>query len=362
MKRKIRLLPTLLLLSSIAVAALGGYIKYGILEPLGIHREESIMAMPFVLYSDKGLQFMVEVNREVSLQAPTEPVETESISVETTEAVTETISTEPPVTETEPPETMPADTEPVTEPITEAVTEVATEPASEDTTNSATEAPTEAPTDASTEAPTEAPIEAPTEPMVVELEDSWFDDMLVIGDSRIQGMRNYYRFGNAYYFTSIGMNIYNVFGTWVGDQGHYECSLDETLKTIPFGKVLVGIGLNECHYDHAYIQAGFEKLVDLIHTHRPDAKIILTSIMMVTEACSRRDESFSIENLTAINEIIKSFADGEKIFYIDVNEWAVGEDGYLIAERSFDGIHFYGIYYKEWAEWLRNEISKLGIA
>ena len=198
--------------------------------------------------------------------------------------------------------------------------------------------------------------------MVVELEDSWFDDMLVIGDSRIQGMRNYYRFGNAYYFTSIGMNIYNVFGTWVGDQGHYECSLDETLKTIPFGKVLVGIGLNECNYDHTYIRAGFEKLVNLIHTHRPDAKIILTSIMMVTEECSRRDESFSIENLTAINEIIKSFADGEKIFYIDVNEWAVGEDGYLIAERSFDGIHFYGIYYKEWAEWLRNEIGKLGIA
>lgn len=378
MKRKNRLLPTLLLLSSVAVAALGGYIKYGILEPLGIHREESIMAMPFVLYSDKGLQFMIEINREASLQAPTEPLQTEIPTEASAEPTGQTVATEPPVTETEVTQTVAPETEPATLPPTEVVTEVPSEPAGDGVTAPPTEVvtevppetsaevssevPTEVSTESATVPPTVPPTEPPTESGAVELPDSWFDDMLVIGDSRIQGMRNYYRFGNAYYFTSIGMNIYNVFGTWVGDQGHYECSLDETLKTIPFGKVLIGIGLNECNYDHTYIRAGFEKLIGLIHTHQPDTKIILTSVMMVTEECSRRDPSFSIENLTAINEIIKSFADGEKIFYIDVNEWAVGEDGYLIKERSFDGIHFYGTVYVEWATWLRQKIGELGIS
>ena len=163
---KLRLLPTLLLLSSLAVAALGGYIKYVVLEPLGIHREESIIAMPFVLHSDKGLQFMVEMKREMLQQPTTEPVQ----SMDSVEGTSES-STEAQVTPT-------------------ANAEV---------------------TQAPTEMPTEAPTEAPTEPVYVELEDSWFENMLVIGDSRIHGMRNYYRFGNAYYFTSIGMNIYNIY-------------------------------------------------------------------------------------------------------------------------------------------------------
>ena len=116
MKIKIRLLPTLLLLSTIAVAALGGYIKYGVLEPLGIHREESIMAMPFVLHSDKGLQFMVEINREASLQVPTAPVQTEMPTQTSVETNAQTVNTEPTVTATEAPETVPPETEIVTEP------------------------------------------------------------------------------------------------------------------------------------------------------------------------------------------------------------------------------------------------------
>ena len=191
------------------------------------------------------------------------------------------------------------------------------------------ETPTEAPTEVPTEKPTEAPTEAPTEPPAVELDDSWFDNMLVIGDSRFHGMYNYYRFGEAYYFTSIGMNIYNVHGTWASDKGHYECSIYETLNTMYFDKVLIGIGLNECDYEHTYIQAGFQKLIDLIHSYHPDAKIILTSVMMVTEKKAASDDCFSIENLSAINDIIGSFADNEKVFYIDVNEWAVDETGYI---------------------------------
>ena len=342
MKRRNLLLPVLLLLSSIAVAALGGYIKYGVLAPLGIHRDESIMAMPFVLHSDEGLQFMIEVNRQVSTQPPTEPVQTEPAATESTEAATESAPVETPVTKA----TTPEDT---------------TESGAEEE-NSGTEVPTEAPTEAPTVPATEAPTEPPVEPLPDPIGDEWFEDMLIIGDSRIHGMRNYHRFGNAYYFTSIGMNIYNVFGTWAGDRGHYECSLDETLKTVPFGKVMIGIGLNECNYDHTYIRAGFEKLINLIHTHQPDTKIILTSVMMVTEKYSRRDECFSIENLSAINDIIYSFVDNETIFYIDMNEWGVDETGYLVAERSFDGVHFYGTYYKEWAVWLRQKFAQLPIA
>ena len=333
MKFRIRLLPTLLLLSSLLVAGLGGYIKYEILEPLGIQREESIIAMPFVLYSDKGLQFMVQMNREMMENPTTEATE------EVTETTVVTEATElPETTETEVPDTTAAETD--------------------DPTEAATEAPTEAPTEATTEPPTEAP----TEPVYVELEDEWFDKMLVIGDSRFQGMRNYYRFSEAYYFTSIGMNIYNVFGTWAGDKGHYECSLEETLATVDFDKVLVGIGLNECNYKHEYIEAGFRKLIDLIHEKQPDTKIILSSIMMVSKKYAKQDECFKPKNLRAINEIMKSLAEEDDlVYYLETNNWVVGDGKYLPDEVTFDGVHLYGTQYVEWAKWMRKEMGTLGI-
>lgn len=306
MNMKKRILPALLLVSSVLVGALGGYLKYALLEPLGIIREESVFAMPFVMMKDEGLRFMVERKRQLPApeQTPDEPTAEPLKPAETKN---------------------PSQTEPI---------------------------PTEETT----------PETQPQRPEYVQLDESWFDDALFVGDSRTAGMRNYYRLGQADYFTNIGMNIYNVFIQMSSDTNMDATLLEDLLQKKTYGKILIGIGLNECNYPHEEIESGFARLVEMIRTHQPDAIIILESIMTVTEKYSKSADHFSLENLNAINEIIGSFADGEHVFYLDLNEWAAGEDGYLPTEKTFDGVHLYGVGYEELANWFVDACGRFGIA
>lgn len=311
MKIKHLILPVLLVISSLAVAALGGYIKYGVLRPLGIERDESLIAMPFVMGTDDALRFMVDMKSK-GQSAPQQPA---------TEATEDTEQTEP-----------------------------------VDPTNDST-----LPTDVATEptAPETEPVV--TEPVYVELDDSWFDDALFIGDSRTVGLRNYYRLGKADYFAYIGMNIYDVFMAMCNDIYMQSTTLENLLQKKTYGKIYIGIGLNECNYEHEYIEAGFARLVEMIRTHQPDAKIILQSILMVTKDVAKNNYYFDQENLHAINDIIYSFCDGETVFYLDYNTEVTDENGYLRQELTHDGIHFYGTGYEAWALWIKEVSGTLGI-
>ena len=305
MKKHKFILPVLLVVTILAEAGIGAYLKYGKLRQLGIEREDSIFAMPFVMMKDEGLRFMVE--RRTQMEAVATETESEpSASVPPTEAVLET------TTPTEPP--------------------VATEPE-----------------------------KIPDKPEYVQLDESWFDDALFIGDSRTAGMRNYYRLGKADYFTNIGMNIYNVFVQASSDVNMDPIILEDLLQKRTYGKILVGIGLNESNYPHDEIESGFARLVEMIQTYQPDAIIILESIMTTTEKYSKNAWWLSRENLSAINEIIASFADDERVFYLDLNEWGAEEDGFLSPERTFDGVHLYGAGYKELAAWFVDACGRFGI-
>lgn len=311
MKIRHLILPTLLVASTLVVAAAGGYIKYGILRPLGIERDESIVAMPFVMLTDDALRFMVDMK---SKEQP-DPVRPATEATEPAGASEATFPEE-------------GSTDPI---------QIATEPS--------------------------APVTAPmvTEPVYVELDESWFDDVLFIGDSRTAGLKNYYRLGKADYFTNIGMNIYNVFVQMSSDTNMDPILLEDLLQKKSYGKIYIGIGLNECNFEHEYIKAGFAQLIELIQTHQPDAKIILQSIMKVSEGLAKSDHYFDHANLDAINDILKSFCDGENIFYIDYNAMVTDEKGYLRQELTHDGIHLYGTGYKEWALWIKDISGTLGI-
>ena len=64
MKRKCIFLVCLLAASGIVVGLTGTVMKYAVLEPLGLHRQESAVAVPFVFLRDEGLQYVVQDLRE----------------------------------------------------------------------------------------------------------------------------------------------------------------------------------------------------------------------------------------------------------------------------------------------------------
>lgn len=307
MKNKKKLiLIILLLVSAVWVAIIGCFIKFGILQPLGIEREESVMELPFVVLTDEGLRFMIEMSAQ-----PTEP----------TQPPTETtVATVPPETTTPPETTVPETT-----------------------------------------VPPETTEPAPTEPPYIQLDESWFDDALFIGDSRTVGMQSYARLGEADYFTGIGLNVFNVLKHWGSDRDYPEMLLSSLLERNSYGKILISLGLNEAGYPYDNVMAAYQQMIDLIREKQPDTPIILQAVMTVTERKSNEGWVYSIENIAKINEGIKAFADGENIYYIDVNEWIADENGYLPADLSFDGIHLIADGYESWSKWFIDACGYLNI-
>jgi hypothetical protein len=134
MKKYIFSLLSALVISSLLVAGYGAHIKYDILKPIGQYQDKSIMELPFLMYSDDALIYILEKQK----------------------------AAEGPFMQTMPGENVPEN----------GVIVRQTQP----------EEPSEPP----------EPV-MPTEPEPVD--ESWFDDALFIGNSLTVGLREFGNFG-----------------------------------------------------------------------------------------------------------------------------------------------------------------------
>lgn len=94
MRFKYGLLIVLLAVSGAAMAVTGIVIKYVILEPLGLYRQEPVIALPFVLLRDEGLRYVIadlrsgETDRELHTSPTMDDAQTVGTDMtEATEAV-----------------------------------------------------------------------------------------------------------------------------------------------------------------------------------------------------------------------------------------------------------------------------------
>lgn len=311
-KRKDRFLALWLALvvSGLAVAGIGCYLKYAVCKPMGIFQDENVITLPFVLLSDQGRTKFV--NELEASRHPTTP------------------PTSPP---TQPP------TLPPTEPPTKDATTVP---------------PTE------TDPPTDPPPRF-REPEY-RVDESYFDDVLFVGDSRTCGLRDYCRLGDADYFCNVGMNVFSTWGETASDLDFGSETLSERLSEKEYGKIYIALGINECGYPLDMLTEAFQTLIGRIQEAQPDAVIVLNSVMTVGRNKADSADYFAIENLAKVNEAIEGLADGERIFFLDVNEVFADEEGYLPEEMSSDGCHLYGEYYETWAKWLCDSVAQLNEA
>lgn len=304
MKKRLVALLSAIVLCGALLLGVGIYLKYQILKPLGLYQQEFAAALPFMLLANPGMREDIRRARE--------------------EAAI------PPATETLPPTTTAAPTEQTTPP---------------------TQPPLE----------TTPPTELPTEPILTPVEESWYDDVLFIGDSRTDGLRTFCRSGKADYFAATGMTVFNWWDMRVSDAGFSKQSLKSLLGSKTYGKIIIALGINECGYAHDALIGAYKDLLSFVQERQPEAKIILHSIMTVGRNKEQDGWYFSPENIFAINDRIAELADAETVFYIDCNERFADENGYLPEDYSADGCHLYAEDYALWGEWLDEALGKLGI-
>lgn len=230
--------------------------------------------------------------------------------------------------------------------------------------------PTEPPTDPPTIPPTAPPTVPPTEietappPTTIpalELEESWFDDALFIGNSLMVGFRDFARLGEADYFCSIGMTVYSVWKESLKDKNFGNMKLETLLQTKTYGKILIHLGTNDVGYPHKDVVRLYGNLVERIQEYQPDALIVIQAAMTFGRAKEQQASYMNPRNIGSLNDMISGIADGEKVRFVDVNEWCADEEGYLPTSFSSDGCHPYVSGYRDWSQWLLKKCGEFGI-
>lgn len=362
---KKHLLAWALAVSMLMVMAAGAWLKYGVLKPLGLYQDKNIVELPFFLLSDHGARMAVQ----------------EAMAPETEPEETQTVTTSQPST-TAPEETTGAPSDTTAEPTspeatTEVTTEVTTDPPTEPSTAPETVPPTTAPASKPTEPPETTPPQ--TDPPVTTapsavvdptleftgdaVDESWFDDVLFIGDSRTVGLREYARSGDADYFATVGMSSFNVLkdSTKAADEDFSEQTLVSLLSERTYGKIIIALGINECGYSTSAFVKQYKKVVATVREYQPDAKIIIHSIMTVGRKKAAKADHFKPDHIYMLNGKLKEIANGTDVFFIDVNDAFADSEGYLPDYFSKDGVHLYAKYDRYWADWLRYAVAPLGI-
>lgn len=258
---------------------------------------------------------------------------------------------------TEPGSEMVAETEETqaTEEITEAEETGATEEAGATEESGATERVDESVDDTESVGETEKPETK----SFIDVDESYFEDAVFIGDSRTVGLQDYSGL-NATFYATVGLNVYDMWDEDFCNLNGSKVSLEQALSVKQYKKVYFQIGINEMGrgtidtFMEAY-QKSVEKFMEL----QPDAIIYVQAIMKVTKSKSDNDPIFNNEGITARNERIAELADGQKIFYIDENEVVCDESGGLNPELTFDNLHLYGSQYGIWVDFLKTKGIKM---
>ena len=309
MKKRLFALACAIAVTGALILGFGIYLKYWVLWPLDLARDQEAAKLPFLWIADTTLRDSVEEAREAAALAA---------QVRRDAAV-----------------------EDITGPKTRAVTE--------------TEEPTQPPAETAEPTGSTEPTEA------APVDEGWYDDVLFIGDSRTEGLRNIARQGSADYFCTVGLSLHTYTTVTTFDDGFTRRKLSSLLETKTYGKIIVALGINDCSDSPARFESAFTDLVAMLREYQPDAVVILQGIMTVGEGKSNSAECFHLDRIYALNEAMAGLADQETVFYIDPNERFADERGYLPDEMSDDGCHLYAKYYPDFAQWMSFAVAQLGI-
>ena len=194
--------------------------------------------------------------------------------------------------------------------------------------------------------------ELPSEESVFVVSDkSYFDDALFIGDSRTAGLQIYGTLDNADYFASAGLNLYTVNSVKVEVEKGKKIKLEQMLEENVYGKVYIMLGINELGYDFDTTVAKYQAFIEYIFEKQPQTIIYVCANMHVNSLRNELDEIHNNAAINRMNEQISRFADGERVFYLDVNPLFDDEYGNLSQEYISDDTHLMGMYYATWCDW-----------
>ncbi len=186
---------------------------------------------------------------------------------------------------------------------------------------------------------------------------SYFDDAAIVGDSRCQGLMAYGGMSGAN-MTGLGLSVYNLWTKTYVQQGGQELTVLKALETGTYQKIYIGLGINSVGYPSVEkFYSNYSTLIDEIRARQPQAVIYVQSIIPLNEAALQARgyaSYFTNEIVRHYNSYIQKLAADKDLYYLDLYEFFLDENGELPKEASGDGIHLNSTYCKNWASYLQS--------
>ena len=184
--------------------------------------------------------------------------------------------------------------------------------------------------------------------------ETYYQNCLFIGDSRIGGLGTYSGWDTAFFAYKNGLSIYGLMEANLNVINGMNATLPELLQVGPYKKIFIMLGINEVGSNTSDYSEKFGEILATIREYQPDAPIIIIGNTFVTKEKDLSSNSFNNGNINSKNVAIAKYANGKDIFYFDVNPVLVNEEGYLRSEISRDGVHLLAQHYYLWVDWMND--------
>lgn len=250
--------------------------------------------------------------------------------------------------------------------LTEAQSEVQTEARSEkqtDASSAQSEASTEAQTDAVvTDLATGLPnddasyLDVVVPAQETPVDDSYFEDAVFIGDSRMQGFRNLSGITKGSFVTAVGMELENFYTDDQIATANGNVKVLDALKNLNFSKVYMMLGTNELGaYDMSQVGDSYRQVLNDIKqlSSSPNPIVYVYSVIYVDESLVTTGDYVNNANVDAVNEEILKMCREEGYHYINLNEVLSNGSHGLISGAAEDGIHLNAEYCKDWLNYTK---------
>lgn len=209
-------------------------------------------------------------------------------------------------------------------------------------------APQPTPTPQPQPEPGPAPVPEP-DSRFTQVDASYFDDAVFIGDSHTDGFMDYAGLPNAHYLCHTGLTVWSAAEDAAFPGGQ---TLAQALSGKHYGKIYMMLGINELGTGSAESWAAqYKVLLEQVRSLQPDAIVFLQAIFHTTQ--EKSDSTFYTNStINARNAELQKLADGVNVFFIDCNPIFDDAGGALRADYSGDGVHVKAAYYPLWRDYL----------
>lgn len=187
------------------------------------------------------------------------------------------------------------------------------------------------------------------------VEDSYFDDVAFVGDSRTDGFRLYSGLNRGMYFCVTGETVASAtdMENWKTEDGG-KISLADAVAAADCGKIYLMLGVNELGWNGTDLfRSHAGNLLRRLKADHPDAELVVQSLLPVSAEQDAKGSYVNNQRIRTYNQIWMELAEENGCDYVNAAEALTGEDGCLPADFSFDGVHLNRAGCKVWLDYLR---------